>query len=230
MAGAKILLRRALAGSESFDTTFLASSDTAGRFQFEKLQAGRYVIEASYQFDTLPPTVLDLARRERLDVELMVGRAEIDPQVTLLPTLTVAAAPPPRSMALRDDIESRRRMGLGQFITREAIQQRNPSTLADVLRMATGVELLCRRGECIPRMVRARPGCLPAVRVDGSQADVRILNAIAPNDLHAVEIYLGLSEAPLEIGGPAPCGLIVIWTRLNSDERRTKQPAGSATP
>jgi hypothetical protein len=235
--GAKVLLRRVLPGGEestgtSFDTTFLASSDKAGRFRFEKLRAGRYVIEASHLLDSLPRTVLDLARSERVEVELTVGR-ELLPEVgaTVLPELRVDANLPVRSMSARDEFENRRRSGGGQYITREIIQQRNPSSLTELFRMVSGVEVRCRRGgECLPRMVRAKTGCWPSLFVDGMSTDLRAVGAIGPRDVYGMEVYLGLSEAPLELTGNARCGTIMIWTRLNSDERRNKQPAGSAKP
>jgi hypothetical protein len=69
------------------------------------------------------------------------------------------------------------------------------------------------------------------VNLDGAPADVHVLRGMLPRDVHAIEIYLGLSETPFELNSRGSrCGLIVVWTRLNSDERRTKQPAGTATP
>ena len=236
--GAKVLLRRMLSGATevvpapSFDTTFLASSDKAGRFRFEKLRAGRYIIEASHLLDTLPPTVLDLARSERVEVELAVGRElPPDPGVTVLPELRTEAKAPVRSMSARDEFENRRRTGGGQYFTREVIQQRDPSTLTQLFRMVSGMDVSCRRGsDCLPRMVRARSGCWPSLFVDGVSTDLRVVSAISPRDVYGMEVYLGLSEAPMELTGNARCGVIMIWTRFNSDERRTKQPAGSAKP
>jgi hypothetical protein len=113
------------------------------------------------------------------------------------------------------------------------ILQRNAGRVEDLFRMASGIEIRCSGGFCLPRFVRSPKNCWPTVNLDGAPADVRVLTGMLPRDIHAIEIYLGISEAPFELnsrGRDMQCGLIVVWTRLNSDERRTKQPAGSATP
>ncbi len=233
--GAKIVLRRQLPGDSTvFDTTIQTSSDRQGRFQFDRLRAGRYLIEAAHLADTLPPTVLELARAERIEVELTVGRLlPPDSLPPVLPTLVAEAGTVPPSMAARDDFERRRRMGLGQFITRDMILARNPPAFVDLFRMASGMEVRCRGGDCLPRMIRARPGCWPTVHLDGVATDVRVLTGMRTLDVHAVEVYLGASETPLEFlspGRPQRCGLIVVWTRFNSDERNRQPPGGPAKP
>ena len=232
--GARIALRRLVAGSDSaVDSARMVRSDSGGRFLFEKLEAGRYRIAAAHLLDSLPPTVIELARSERLEVELMVGHADFNSPMTILPELTTVANPVPRTLSVRDEFEHRRRTGVGQFITRDMILQRNPGRAEDLFRMASGIEIRCAGGFCLPRVVRSPATCWPTVNLDGAPADVRVLAGMLPRDIHAIEIYLGISEAPFELnsrGKDMRCGLIVVWTRLNSDERRTKQPAGSATP
>ena len=232
--GARIALRRLAAGSDSsLDSARMARSDSGGRFQFERLEAGRYMIAAAHLLDSLPPTVIEVARSERLQVELMVGAADFNSNMTILPELTAVANPVARTMGVRDEFDHRRRTGVGQFITREMILQRNPGRVEDLFRMASGIEIRCGGGFCLPRFVRSPKNCWPTVNLDGAPADVRVLAGMLPRDIHAIEIYLGISEAPFELnsrGKDVQCGLIVVWTRLNSDERRTNQPAGSATP
>jgi hypothetical protein len=232
--GARIALQRLAAGSDSsIDSARVARSDSGGRFQFERLEAGRYMIAAAHLLDSLPPTVIEVARSERLEVELMVGAADFNSKMTILPELTTAVDPVARAMSVRDEFDYRRRIGVGQFITREMILQRNPGRVEDLFRMASGIEIRCGGGFCLPRFVRSPRNCWPTVNLDGAPADVRVLAGMLPRDIHAIEIYLGISEAPFELnsrGKDMQCGLIVVWTRLNSDERRNKQPAGSATP
>jgi hypothetical protein len=229
--GARVALRRVAAEADTSGfATLLARSDSTGRFLFEKLEAGRYEIVAAYLLDSLQPTVLELARSEHVDVEMMVGAAKFA-DVTVLPELTTVAAPVLRSLSTREAFAQRRRTGLGQFITREMILERNPGRMEELFRMASGIEIRCSGGSCLPRMVRSPRGCWPAVNLDGAPADVQVLRGMLPRDIHAIEIYLGLSETPFELNSRGSrCGLIVVWTRLNSDERRNKQPAGSATP
>lgn len=217
--GARITLRRSVPGDSALrDSARIAESDRLGRFRFDRLDEGRYWIAATHAADSLHPTPLDLGRAERVEVELAVGPA--DP--TILPELSVeAAAPVPRHRS-RDEFLERRASGMGQYITREQILARNPPSFVDVFRMATGLEVRCRGSQCLPRAVRAPPGCYPVVVLDGVTTDIRVLNATGFNDVYGVEIYLGLSEVPMELlkdATLARCGVIVVWTRSGLDER-----------
>lgn len=227
VGGVRVLLRRRIDGEGlQFDTTFATDSDQAGRFRFEKLHAGRYLIEASFETDTLRATPLELARAERLLVELTVGRVE----GMILPDLRVDEAGP-RPNARTDEVTRRLAAArlTGQVITREMIEARNAPTFVDVLRMATGIEVRCRMSQCLPRMVRAPVGCPgPQVVLDGAGTDVRVLLAVRPEEVEGVEIYNGLAEAPFElVRDPklARCGVIVVWTRGGPGRRPPDNPS-----
>jgi thiamine pyrophosphate-dependent acetolactate synthase large subunit-like protein len=62
-----------------------------------------------------------------------------------IPELTLASPPQGDAAAVRDEFDHRRRTGVGQFITREMILQRNPGRVEDLFRMASGIEITARR-------------------------------------------------------------------------------------
>ncbi len=111
------------------------------------------------------------------------------------------------------EFERRRERGAGHFITRDEINARGYMNLGDALRTVKGVKVYCDALDCVARMARAAPGCLPVYYVDGQQA--RYFATTTPiNDVQGIEIYRGSGEVPAEFtGSSAGCGVVVIWTR-----------------
>jgi hypothetical protein len=122
--------------------------------------------------------------------------------------------------------ERRRHSASGWFLTREEIEQQNPTRVSGLLARAPGVRL--QRG--VVYMSRAT-NCPAEILVDGfhlnrslvgaggrrgsSPAElVRIDEVLRPGAIAAIEVYQGLSSVPPELraGHPA-CGLVAVWTR-----------------
>lgn len=111
------------------------------------------------------------------------------------------------------EFERRRERGVGHFISRDEITARGYMNMGDALRTVKGVKVYCDALDCVARMARAAPGCLPVYYVDGQQA--RYFATTTPiNDVQGIEIYRGSGEVPAEFtGSSAGCGVVVIWTR-----------------
>ncbi len=220
VAGARVAIRRWMPGTPIPPAAeHAATSDAKGQFRFEKLRPGRYIIEAAWQNDSLPGTIIELADREKLEVELTVGPflTDLAGRAVTLPEIRTEGRKA-RGLGERDAFEERRRTGIGQYITAEMIEKRNAPAFFDLLRMASGVEVRCggRDRDCLPRMTRAPGACLPQAYLDGSESDIRSLAHLRPTDVEAIEIYNGLATIPIELlDDPrlAKCGVIVVWTR-----------------
>jgi TonB family protein len=122
------------------------------------------------------------------------------------------------------DFNRRRDFGIGRFITRGMIDERNPIRTTDLLRLLPGVQVVSGfRGT----MLRLRgAGCDPLVWIDGTPALAGYfdIDAFAPNSLDGIEVYNGVSEVPVELRGPRGeerCGVVAVWSRM--PERRPKQ-------
>ncbi|HET9983151.1 MAG TPA: TonB-dependent receptor plug domain-containing protein [Longimicrobiales bacterium] len=120
----------------------------------------------------------------------------------------------------------RRRTGLGTYMADSALDAvaERVSRLSDMMRGVRGVRVVVDshgnahllssrgagslRGPCSPRVYLDG---LPADQVNGRAGDLDGL--IFPNDLAAVEVYAGPSEAPPEYGANAPCGVVLLWTK-----------------
>lgn len=195
-------------------------TDSLGRFSFDSLTAGVYLLHVRGLTDETPMTEVPLARRETVDVEVKLGQSE----ATVLPELAVLAPDPApagiEAMRLPSEFKARQRNGVGQFFTREQILERNPYTVTDLFRNVRGMIVTCRNGICLPRSTRS--SCLPIVVVDRVTTDAGVLAGMVPRDLEAVEVYNGMATVPAEYLKPRDqprCGMIVVWTRVPPQKR-----------
>ena len=192
-------------------------TDTTGAFRFDSLVAGAYLIQVRGLQDETPLTQVPLGRREVVELEVKLGK----PDAVILPELVASAPEPERrdieAMRLPPEFVERKKVGLGQYITREEILERHPPTVADLFRGVRGMSVTCRNGICVPRPVRSPRNCTPTVVVDRVVADVRVLAGMLPGELEAIEVYVGMSTLPAEYlrhSYQAVCGMIVVWTRV----------------
>lgn len=211
IAGARV----ALVGAGRWMVT-----DSLGQFFFDSLRAGTYLLHVRGKADETPMTEVPLGRREVVDLEVKLGQGD----ATVLPELAVTApdpAPPGTdAMRLPPEFTARQRNGLGQFLTREQILERNPYAVSDVFRNVRGMIVTCRNGVCLPRSTRAN--CFPIVVVDRVTTDAGVLAGMVPRDLEAIEVYNGMSTVPAEYlrpGDRPQCGMIVVWTRVPPQKR-----------
>lgn len=119
----------------------------------------------------------------------------------------------------------------GHFITRDQIDQRNPSQLTDLFRSVPGARIYSSTFNNVVRFRGMR--CAPLVWLDGFPATAAEfdLDALNPYIVEAIEVYLGVATVPPEfrwVRGGGSCGAIVIWTGF--DERRRKARAAAGPP
>jgi hypothetical protein len=199
-------------------------TDKNGAFEFDSLSPGTYLVQVRGVGDETPMTQVPVGRREVIELEVKLGKAD----ALLLPELVTTAPEPVKpeetieGMRLPSEFVARKKLGLGQYITREEILERRPPTVVDLFRGIRGVVLSCRNGICMPRPTRASANCNPIVVVDRVSTDAGVLASMVPNDLEAIEVYLGMSTVPaeyLQTAERAQCGMIVVWTRVPPQKR-----------
>jgi len=114
--------------------------------------------------------------------------------------------------------EERRKLGMGHFITRSEIEQRNPLVLSEMARVIPGVQLTPTNimGRMTLRFSR-RADCPPAYFLDGLYVPNFNIDDVPARDVEAVELYAGFAGLPPEFMkqmGQLTCGAVVIWTRI----------------
>jgi hypothetical protein len=137
-----------------------------------------------------------------------------------------------RGMSMdRTGYDSRRKAGIGQFISEEEIQRRGVFDTEQALWNVLGARVIWDGHENVVRFTRpsgsGRSGgtfstlCAPAYWVDGIAMprpvpgfpeDVNTF--VKPRDIRGIEVYTSPSQAPPQYRQPdADCGVVMIWTK-----------------
>jgi len=142
----------------------------------------------------------------------------------------------------RTGYESRRKAGIGQFITEEEIRRRGVFDTEQALSNILGARVIWDGHENVVRFTRpsgsGRSGgtfstlCAPAYWVDGIPMpppvpgfpeDVNTF--VKPRDIRGIEVYTSPSQAPAQYRQPAmDCGVVMIWTKAQRP-KELKQPS-----
>ncbi len=201
------------------DSTVLRTvlTDESGRFGFATEGCGPrngylYIVRLGYR--ALRAAILDLPE----DCSAWSITLEVDP--VRLPEVTVQVS---RNRDLeRVGFYSRKRIGLGTFIDREALEKRysTQSQVAEVIQQVPNVfrvDQAQNSAVIYLRMVASFSGpCAAAIYVDGL-FQRKVLPRMATLDVEALEIYRGPAQVPVQYGGAdAACGVVVIWTRTGA--------------
>jgi TonB family protein len=113
----------------------------------------------------------------------------------------------------------RRARGIGRFFTADDIDRRRPQVVSDLLRTLPGVRITSNG----PQSVVTFRGqtCTPLIWLDGMPASAGYLDPdlFEPSSLAGIEIYTGPASVPAElmwINGAGRCGVIALWTRVDT--------------
>ncbi|HSG46711.1 MAG TPA: Plug domain-containing protein, partial [Longimicrobiales bacterium] len=207
---------------------FLGRLETGdgGTFEFEvenQAAVQIHVRRASFKSNTMP--LLYFGDRKFFQVEV-----RLDPQAILLAPLEVITWSDVDPSPMLNGFRERLRTGMGVYITREQIERRRPTYMADLLREVPGVTVTGSGIGNRPIIQIGRTlsqGCEAQIWVDGfllnrrltaapgaPMADVRLDDAVHPLSVEGIEIYRGLASVPAQFLNPdARCGVIVVWTR-----------------
>lgn len=133
-----------------------------------------------------------------------------------LARVNVTEAPTRKALGLRS-FEERRERGIGIFLSREDLTERQGTKLTDLLRTRRGVTMV--RGKLrFASSQGNRVACVPDVWMDGQRSQGMEIDDLPTSEVEAVELYANFSTVPFEFTatGPqsTPCGTIVIWTRI----------------
>ena len=222
----------AVAESDSVLTT-----NGEGRFEVLQLPTGRLSVRIRAIGFRPFGAVLSLSSGRRLlDTTLVMQQA-----AQLLDSVVVAGKADRFQAGKMIDVERRRAMGFGKFLTRAELQDPLSGGLEMKLRRFAKMRMapLCGgKGygaaaafSTPPPVVvwcggpeRTLEACFMAVYLDGAlywspdmghvvqPPDLSMFNAL---DLEAVEVYRSPAELPIEYAGPASgCGVLLLWTRV----------------
>ena len=193
-------------------------TDSVGEFTLGALPNGP--MDLSVRRLSYEPVVLmvQIPADDTTEVEITLG--------TIAQRLTgVVVQAHPEHLRELYAFETRRKQGVGHFITRSQIEDRNPMLLSDMMRMVPGVILLAadngRTGMRFSRV--ARSNCPPQFYIDGVQVTGFSIDDMPPHDVEGIELYAGAAGLPPEynrLHSTSMCGSIIIWTRIPGNDRK----------
>lgn len=200
-------------------------ADSAGRFRLSSLAPGIDTLVVrllEFESDRIPVTIAP-GGTHRLELVVAYPSATLEELV-----VEVARTRSERMLGF----ERRQRRGIGQFITREEIERRNPALLSSMfwgmrrVRVRGGVVRLDSRGvnltpapslsiEGEPITVLRDTGeCEPAIFVDGvKRGPLTHVDDIFPEEVAGVEVYTSPFIPARFSDAFNRCGSIVIWRR-----------------
>jgi TonB family protein len=118
----------------------------------------------------------------------------------------------------------------GYFITRDQINRENPRSLAQLLQHVPAISASRIRGGGAGVRMRGRT-CAPLVWLDATPmpAGELDLNAISPQTIQGIELYLGSTTAPSRFvlnRDANSCGTIILWSRgPDTDPMNSTKPS-----
>jgi hypothetical protein len=191
-----------------------ARTDATGAFSMPMRAPGsvRLRVERTGYRETLTEP-MPVAPAETLGVELSVSAAPL----TIAPLRVTARVEPPRRRNLElNGFYQRERMGIGRFVRREDLERHKDFSLALALSRVPGTIIQYVRTK--QYIYFPRSGCRPWVYLDGVRMTIDrhldINAVVSPNQVEAMEVYIGPAEVPAEwAAGRGACGVVLIWTR-----------------
>lgn len=148
---------------------------------------------------------------------------QLESSINTLAEVTVIDEYSTRAGGIRG-FEERRRLKLGQYLTRADIVERGEQKLSEVLRTRKGVQVVRGRVRFAAFSGSRGGQCQPNVYLDGARAPGMEVDEILASTVQAIELYPYMSTLPIEfqtVGAQTtPCGTIVIWTRVPNSKSK----------
>lgn len=192
-----------------------------GRFRITKIPAGQYLVVVKRIGYHPTSSVIDVPAFDTVRLSYTLAEAP----VTTLKTVVVTE----ESGSMRmQEFERRRKLGVGQFLTQEQINNANTVFSTELMRKFLSVNVSPSNTSAITEYyaLSNREGgsigmgaCPMQVYLDQVPLPTPFnLDLLpSPRDLAGIEVYAGASTIPLEFAGfNHGCGVVLVWTKAGT--------------
>jgi len=194
-----------------------------GRFRIVRLPAGQYLLVVKRVGYRPVSSVIDVAASDTLRVSYTL--AEVPQTATTLGAVVVTE---PSNSERLQGFDSRRKLGVGSFLTLDQINKANTVFTTELMRKFPAVNVSPSHTSVITEYfaLSAREGGNPSMGACPMQVyldqvplptpfNLDLLPT--PKDLYGIEVYSGSSTIPPQFAGPnRGCGVILVWTKAGS--------------
>jgi hypothetical protein len=196
-------------------------TDSAGKFMLALMPVGSH--DVAFRRVSYAPMmfILEITRGDTTEAEVKMNAVAQEMRA-------IRVEEHPEHVRDLGGFEDRRRAGIGHYITRQQIEDRNPQVMSDMFRMMPGTTLintgLTRSALRFTRAQGKGRDCPPTYFIDGTMAHNYNIDDMPVSDVEAVEVYSGISTLPAAFAkarSTINCGTVVIWTRIPGN---TKKP------
>jgi hypothetical protein len=191
-----------------------------GRFRMMQVPAGQYLIVVRRIGFAPTSGIVEIPAGDTVRLAYALTRSGM-----LLDTIRVRE----QRVSLRMlEFEQRRKLGTGQFITRDMLERRGSMYAKDFLRNLSSIIVSPLQGDQFAGTVALSKREGGSVFGDGAGACAMqiLLDGIIlprnfnldllppPKQIAGIEVYAGAATVPPQFGGPdRRCGVIAVWTR-----------------
>jgi hypothetical protein len=193
-----------------------------GRFRIVRVPAGQYLLIVKRVGYRPVSGVIEVAASDTLRVSYTMADA---PAVTTLGTVVVSEPSTSERIA---GFNSRRKAGVGEFLTPDQIDKANTVYTTELMRKFKSVNVSPSHTSVITEYfaLSAREGGNPTTGACPMQVyldqvplptpfNLDLLPS--PKDLYGIEVYAGASTIPPQFAGPnRGCGVVLVWTKAGS--------------
>ncbi|MEP7067261.1 MAG: carboxypeptidase regulatory-like domain-containing protein [Gemmatimonadota bacterium] len=194
-----------------------ARADSRGIFHLSGLPAGTQTVEVRLLSYSPKRYTVDLSpTRESRLAAVMDAKAQVLGEVTV-------QGKPTHNIPGFDD---RAKRGLGTFLDREAIENRQSVLTTDLFRTIPGLTVGFDGTNYVVQSSRAVGSrCQVQWYVDGSPYDNSqndLDQSLRPDDIEAIEVYKSASEVPVQFQGrDSSCGTVLVWTKRTAGRAKS---------
>ena len=112
--------------------------------------------------------------------------------------------------------------GIVRLISARGVRQTSMRTLGGQAAAANGTGAAVIGGDTVTGPMSGAEHCVLRIGLDGRLQDATFsINDIRPEEIQALELYLGVATIPIEfstVQRNAPCGIVMIWSRVGSSK------------
>ena len=211
-------------------TSLQVATGPNGRFRIVDVPSGQYVVIVRRAGFHPTSAVLQVLASDTLRLSYTLNEA-----ATELEPVTVSEK---RESFRMMEFDYRRKLGEGQFMTQEQIEQHNPAYATELIRTFASVNVTPTSGGggqdmYYPVSARSTGGmtptgqaaCFMAVYVDNVQmpSPFNLDLLPSPRELMGIEVYAGAATTPPQFAGyGTSCGVILVWTKDGVGESAKK--------